>query len=249
MNIDGFYNVIQACIHSYVKRLVYFSSIEAIDRDANPKSLDGTFQPAKEVRHSPYACSKAFGEELLGEMIKGGFDAVILNPTSIISPYDYKIGKAAQAALDICRGRLPVLVDGRVDWVDARDAAVAAMQAALHAPPGSKFILSGHQIRIQQLAETLGKVYEVHIPGIYLPLGLVRMFMPLATLYFNWMGKEPLITEVSLSAMEGNWKISHARASQKLGYSPRSFEETIRDCIAWHEQVGYLPARNNDDDQ
>jgi len=240
VNITGVENVIHACKDKNVHRLIHFSSIEALDRNISENQVDETFPLAMGSDHSPYARSKAFGEELVRDAINDGFNAVILNPTSVVGPFDFKIGKASQAIIDIVKGRLPVMVHGKADWVDVRDIASAAISSAENAPHGERYILAGRSVSIQELDKVLGKFGKVALPKVYLPLWLVRMFVPLATLYYNLLDKEPLITDVSLEALEGNWNVSHEKATRDLGFMPRSFDETLRDTVDWMMNVGYL---------
>lgn len=240
VNIIGVANVIQACRVKKVQRLIHFSSIEALDRNVCEDQVDETFPLAIGSKHSPYARSKAFGEELVRNAILEGLNAVILNPTSVIGPFDFKLGKASQAIIDIVKGRLPVLVHGEADWVDVRDVVSAAISCLENAPVGERYILSGKKVCIQELVNKLEKFGKVALPKVYLPLWLVRMFVPIATLYYNLLGKEPLVTDVSLEALEGNWNISHEKATADLGFTPRAFEETLNDTVDWMKGVGYL---------
>lgn len=239
INVLGLVNIVKACIIADVKRLIHFSSIEALDRNSSLVPVDENFPLVTQLDPSPYAFSKAIGEKFLREVCSLGFDAVILNPTSVIGPFDFKLGKSSQALFDIYKGRLPILVQGKADWVDSRDVACAAVNAALMATAGSRYILSGHQIEIKQLAEKINSFSGRKNIRVYLPLWIVRLFIPLATLYFYFMGKEPLITDISISAMEGNWTISHQKADNEILYKVRSFNETIEDCVKWFEKIKY----------
>lgn len=58
-----------------------------------------------------------------------GLDAVILAPTAIIGPYDFRPSHFGQLLLALAQGRMPALVVGEFDWVDARDAVAASLAA------------------------------------------------------------------------------------------------------------------------
>lgn len=51
---------------------------------------------------------------------------------------------------------------------------------------------------------------------------------------------ERLDTRFSLQTLKSNRHISHARATQDLGYQPRPFEKTISDAVLWFKENGYL---------
>ncbi|MCZ7627794.1 MAG: hypothetical protein M5U19_01220 [Microthrixaceae bacterium] len=63
-------------------------------------------------------------------MIEEGLDAVIVNPTGIIGPYDYAPSRMGETILRFRDGAIPVSIGGGFDFVDVRDL-VAGMRAAV----------------------------------------------------------------------------------------------------------------------
>jgi dihydroflavonol-4-reductase len=72
------------------------------------------------------------------QAVKEGLDAVIICPTGMVSPFDFRPSFFGQVLLALCQKRLPVLVAGGFNWVDVRDVAKGALQAEGHAPIGSR---------------------------------------------------------------------------------------------------------------
>lgn len=240
MNVNGVKNVISACRHCEVKRMIHFSSIEAVERNAYSKPIDEAFPLDTREKASPYARSKVMGEQLVREAISEGFDAVIVNPAGVIGPFDFKIGKATQAVINICKGQLPILVCGAANWVDARDVAKAVVVALTMAPRGEKYMLSGYKVDLKTLVKTIEKEILISRIRVYLPIWLVDLFIPFALLYFRLLHKEPLITHVSLDALKGNWDISNEKACRDLSFAPRPFMDTISDMIRWMKDFGLV---------
>jgi dihydroflavonol-4-reductase len=161
VNVRGARNVVEACLGSGVRRLVHVSSIEALENEPLGQPVDesrplipsGTFArgnagsvlgSSASRRPSPYARSKAAGEQQVRLGIARGLDSVILYPTAIVGPHDYREGFPNAGLLAICEGRLWALVDGGFNWVDVRDVAEGALRAGEQAPSGARYILSGH---------------------------------------------------------------------------------------------------------
>jgi len=44
--------------------------------------------------------------------IKEGLYTIIIAPTGVIGPYDFKPSRMGQVLLNICRHRIPALIDG-----------------------------------------------------------------------------------------------------------------------------------------
>ena len=240
INVNGVKNVVNACKTCEVKRLIHFSSIEAVDRNAYSVPIDESFPLDTLEKASPYARSKVMGEELVREAIAGGFDAVIVNPAGIIGPFDFKFGKSTQAVINICKRKLPILVHGAANWVDVRDVAKAVVAALVMAPKGERYMLSGHKIDLKMFVKTIETEILATKTRIYLPMWLVDLFIPVASLYYRLVDKESLITHVSLDALKGNWDISSEKAKRDLSFEPRSFQNTISDMIRWMQEVGFV---------
>ena len=244
VNVNGVRNVVDACLRCGVRRLVHFSSIEAFS-DRPPAALIEETSPRAEGPDAfPYARSKAAGEAAVREGIADGLDAVIVNPTAIIGPHDYRGGPLSEAILRLATGSLPFLVEGGFNWVDVRDAAAGAVRAAEAAPPGAQYILAGHWVSLRDLAALLAEITGTPAPRWTAPMALARLGAPFITAYSHLTGQRALYTSASLRPLRGYRHVSYARATRELDYRPRPFPETIADTIRWLEEGGVLtPAR------
>jgi dihydroflavonol-4-reductase len=237
-NIDGTRNVIAACRDGGVRRLVHFSSIEALDGrpleapvDEDRPFVDGTVG-------SPYAVTKAHGEGEVRRAIQDGLDAVILNPTAIVGPFDFKPSFLGKAVMALGSGSFPMLVDGGFDWVDVRDVAEAAVAASERAPRGGRYIIGGRWASMAELAALACNVTGARPPKLMCPFGVAMAWAPVSTAFCRVTGMTPLFTTYSLKVLRGNRNVSHERAFRAFGYSPRDLQETLRDTIAWFTRNG-----------
>jgi dihydroflavonol-4-reductase len=240
VNVVGTRNVIEACRHAGVRRLVYFSSIHALLQKPFSIPVDESRPLAVSHRCPPYDRSKAAAETEVRLAIERGLDAVIIYPTAIIGPHDYEPSYFGEALLRLARRRLPALVTGGFDWVDVRDVVAGAMLAEKNAPPGSAYLLSGHWLSMCDIAAMVADVTGVRAPAFVCPLWLARIGAPVIIGISRLNGRRPLYTGVSLRALRSNRHISHARATRELGYRPRNFRETILDTLRWFEENGRL---------
>jgi dihydroflavonol-4-reductase len=239
INVLGTRNVVEACLHAGVRRLVHFSSIHALNYAAQPGLIDETC-PLVDDHHSPYSDSKADAEREVQQGIAHGLDAVIIRPTAVIGPYDFRPSHMGQVILGLAHGTLPALVAGGFDWVDARDVADGALRAANQAPNGASYLLAGHQVSVSGLAATVEHITGQRAPRFVCPMPLARVGAPFASALARLTGTRPLYTSVSLGALSLTNPISFAHASRDLGYQPRPFDDTIADTLAWFRDVGLL---------
>jgi dihydroflavonol-4-reductase len=240
VNVFGTRNVVEACLQCGVRRLVYFSSVEAlVDTPLNPP-VDEARPLVESRRYPPYARSKAAGEKQVRQGLARGLDAVILYPSAIIGPHDYRLGFPNAGLLAICNGKLPALVAGGFDWVDVRDVVAGALRAAACAPVGGRYLLSGHWASLRNLAELAQGINGVHVPRVIVPMWLARIGAPFATTLSRLTGRRALYTTAALRPLRANPCISHARATRDLDYQPRPLKETIADTLQWFEKNGLL---------
>ena len=245
INTRGADNVIEACLRQGVRRLVHFSSIDAIEQKPTNIPVDEKSPPAHSLRHPPYDRSKASGEAAVRAAIDNGLEAVIVNPTAIVGPYDFQPSHQGQMLLSMARRKLPALVKGGFDWVDVRDVVYGAMQAEKVAPRGSKYILGGHWASLAEIARMVEKATGVAPPAFVCPLWLASAGAPLVTAFEHLRGRRPLYTKASIIAINSNHQISHEKATRELGYHPRPLQETIDDTLGWFRGCGFLAGENS----
>ena len=243
INVQGTRNVIEACRRSNVKRLVHFSSIHAINPEPLDVPVDETHPLIQRHRYLPYDLSKAEGQREVRKAIAAGLDAVIVNPTGVLGPYDYQPSFFGAALLMMANGQMPALINGGFDWVDARDVAQGAILAEQKAPAGAEYLLSGHWVSMQGIGDIMKEISDASIPGFVCPMPAARFSAPFATAYSRMFKKPPIFTSVSLNALRSNRNVSHEKATRELGYQPRPFKETLTDTMKWFEQNGNLKCR------
>jgi len=240
VNVEGTRNVVNACIEKGVRRLVHFSSVHALQNEPWDSPIDEMRPLVEAGRASPYDLSKAMAEKEITRGAELGLDTVIINPSGIIGPHDFKPSHFGAALLALARRKLPALISGGFDWVDARDVSQGALRAEAQAPPGSKYLLSGHWISIRDIAKEVEKICGVPRPRFVAPMWLAILGLPLAPLLFRLGADRSLYSSASLEALRANPLVSHAKATRDLDYRPRPISETLRDTLEWFLAAGHL---------
>jgi dihydroflavonol-4-reductase len=240
VNIIGTRNVVEACLYCRVHRLVHFSSIHTMTQEPTDISVDESHPLVESQHYPPYDRSKAAAEKEVRRGMEKGLDAIIISPTAIIGPHDYKPSHFGEALLRLANGNLPTLIAGGFDWVDVRDVIKGAMRAEERAPAGAKYILSGHWVSLRDVAAIVEQITGVPAPSLFCPMWLARIGAPIISAFDRLARGRPLYTSVSLQALCGNRNISHQKATRELNYHPRPFRETLIDTLRWFEDTGRL---------
>jgi len=232
--------VVKACLHCGVRRLLHFSSIHAFKRNPENTPVDELCPLVDSDKYPPYDRSKAAAEKEVQDGIKRGLDAIIINPTAIIGPFDYGPSYFGRALLLLARHKLAVLVPGGYDWVDVRDIVEGAIRAEEQSPCGAKYILSGHQASLGEIAAIVSETMGVPAPRLVCPTPLARIGLPLIAAFTRLSGRQPLYASVSLNTLCENQIVSYEHATDDLNYQPRPLRETLEDTLSWFKENGYL---------
>ena len=247
INALGTHNVVAACLESGVRRLVHFSSIDALRQDPldhpvdeHQLLIDTLLTSHSPVNIPPYDLSKAQAEREVLAGIDEGLNAVIIRPTAMLGPYDFKPSYLGQALLQLANGRIPALVNAGFNWVDVRDVVAGAIQAEQLASKGACFMLGGHWHAIREVAELVAAFTHQAAPLFTVPMWLADAFAPLMLKLARFNGTQPIYTRVTLNALRGNRQVNFSRAIYELAYSARPLAETVRDTLTWFKEHGYL---------
>ncbi|MDX2138194.1 MAG: NAD-dependent epimerase/dehydratase family protein [Chloroflexota bacterium] len=237
INVHGVRNVVNLCKQYGVRRLVHFSSIEALDINPIDKPINESNALVSADFAIPYPRSKAAGQRIVLQAIAEGLNAVILYPTGIIGPNDYLARASNQLLVPVANGEVPALPMLGYDFVDVRDVASGAIAAQEIAPAGSSYVLGNARFMLPEMAAKVAKLVGVRAPQT-IPAWTMMISLPWMELNAALTGKPSMITRASLYPLRNSHTISHERATRELGYQPRSIDESLHDTIAWFHQIG-----------
>jgi dihydroflavonol-4-reductase len=240
VNLEGTRNVVQACLETGARRLVYTSSIHAIAEPPRGTVIDERLPFDPDGTFGDYGRSKARATLEVLKGVEQGLDAVVLCPTGVIGPYDYAPSEMGQLMINVAQGKLWARVEGAHDFVDVRDVTKGLMLAAKKGRTGESYILSGERITVDELMAMLEEVTGVEPPSFKVPLALARVGAELAPLYYRMSRTKPLFTSYSVRVLASNRLTTCDKARHELGYSPRPIRESVTDAIQWFDENGML---------
>ncbi len=233
VNVEGTHNMLKAARETGVRRFIYTSSIHAITRAPYGVEIDEQlpFDPENPV--GAYDRSKAEASLEVQDAARQGLDAVIVCPTGVIGPYDFRGSEMGQVILGAISTKPQFYIDGAYDFVDVRDVAQGMILASEKGRRGESYILSGERISVFSLMETIRQITGLHFPSIKIPFDLARVAAHFTPVYYRLTRTKPRFTPYSLSTLQSNSNISNAKARRELGYAPRSLRESLVDTIHW----------------
>ncbi len=233
VNVEGTQNVIEAAKRHNIKRLIYTSSIHALARPPQGVVIDESQPFDIHNEAGDYDRSKALASVKILEAVSQGLDAVIVCPTGVIGPYDFRRSEIGELILGWMKRRISVLIDGKFDFVDVRDVALGHILANKYGRKGEVYILGGEQLSLISFCKKVKEYLDIKSPIIKIPYKLAFFSTIFSERYYKWTKTRPRFTRYSLETVVGNSTITYEKAKRELGYSPRALVDSIRDTIIW----------------
>ncbi len=233
VNVDGTRNVLDACGEAGVGRLVYTSSVHALTEPPPGGVLDerAGFDRTRAV--GDYGRAKAEASAAVTEAAREGLDAVLVLPTAVLGPFDYRLSEMGELIRLFARGMLPAVVDGGYDFVDVRDVARGHLLAAERGRRGESYLLTGGPLSVREVMWVLADEAGRRPPRVIIPLSVAAMIARLAPAWERLTGRRALLTPYAVHTISIQFHISDEKARRELGFTSIPVEESLRDAWRW----------------
>lgn len=233
VNVEGTRNVIEACRDMGVRRLVYTSSIHALGRPEEGTTVDETVEFDQVNPAGAYDRTKAIASGLVQEAAKNGLDAVIVLPTGVIGPNDFRRSEMGEMLLAWMQQKPSISTDGAFDFVDVRDVAEGHILAASLGRSGEAYLLSGTQVTVRDFRRLVQEAAGIRSHEIRIPGWFVRLIAPMAEFFYKITRTRPRITKYAIETLQSNSCITCLKAETELGYRRRPLRDTVADTVRW----------------
>ncbi|MFP3597668.1 NAD-dependent epimerase/dehydratase family protein [Chryseobacterium sp. SIMBA_029] len=236
VNIQGTRNTIEAAAEAGVKRIVYVSSIAALDYTHLPTKESNGYNPD---RRDMYYNSKNDGEKLAFELArKLGIELVSVMPSAMIgSEASLPLNVSYSVLKLILNKQIPVDTKITLNWIDVKDVAEGCYLAAQKGRSGERYILANEQCMTitdtTKLADQLYPDLQLKVPGavpkfmLYAIAGIMEMSAKIS-------GKAPVLTRKDIAMFSGlqqNFDISKSR--NELGFAPKSPTKAVQEALEY----------------
>jgi dihydroflavonol-4-reductase len=234
LHVDGTRRVLERMHAAGTKRMILASTSGTIGVSKDEVILDESAPYAEEIVSGwPYYASKIYQERLAfehGERL--GIEVVAVNPSLLLGPGDRRLSSTGDVRKFIKR-KIPVVPDGGINFVDARDAALATAAALDKGRAGERYLLGGPNWTMKEFFGRLGRVANVAPPRLRLPAKLNKWGASLVEELYRHRGKEPPVDRISVEMADHYWWIDSTKAERELGFSARDPQLTLVDTVAY----------------
>jgi dihydroflavonol-4-reductase len=239
-NILGTQNMVRAAERANIGRFVYVSSCFVFG--GGSEECPGTELSEFTGFHldSGYFNSKYLAQQwILCEIERKRLPILIVNPTTMIGPYDNSPGSGEIMHSSIWR-QIQFCPSGGKNFIDVRDAAIATCNALTMGMTGECYLLASQNLTYASFFDKINLISgkpdsKIFIPGFILNMigltGSIIGYLTKQNFKLNYTVSRQLSREVYYSG---------AKAVRVLGLPQRSVDNAIYDAIEWFARNNYL---------
>ena len=245
VNVGGTRNIITKVLnHPECEKMVYVSSTGAIPEEPHGVKIRevNKFTPCDPKKVvGAYSQSKATATQMVLDAVSVmGLKACVVHPSGILGPNDHAIGETTGTLLQIIKGEMPMGMQGSFNLCDVRDLAAGTIAAIDKGRIGECYILANKTVTLKEMCDMLHKECNAKQIKFYLPLDLADKIAAGLEKQAEKTGKMPLMTTFSVYNLARNNEFDYSKAENELGYTTRSYEETIHDEVQWMIAEGLI---------
>ena len=144
-------------------------------------------------------------------------------------------GKSRRHQHQLCAG-----LQGSFNLCDVRDLAAGTIAAVDKGRVGECYILANKTVTLKEMCDMLHAECNAKKIKFYLPLDLADKIAAGLEKQAEKTGKMPLMTTFSVYNLARNNEFDYSKAEAELGYTTRSYEETIHDEVQWMIAEGLI---------
>ncbi|HEY1958171.1 MAG TPA: NAD-dependent epimerase/dehydratase family protein [Polyangiaceae bacterium] len=226
VNVEGTTAVLLAAMAARVERVVMTSSIMAVGLGGDEDKKFDLFDLA-----GTYTLTKYVSERVALRFARAGLPLVVVNPGMPFGPRDRAPTPTGQVVLRFLKREVPALGAGSLSVVDVDDCAEGHVLAEEKGRVGERYILTGHDVTLRDLAERIGRIANVKVPKIALPKALGLRAAAAMEAVARRSGKEPLVTYKEAVFTASAPHFSNEKAVRELGFRVRPLDETLARAI------------------
>ena len=242
VNVGGTQNIIDLCLsHPECKKLVYCSSTGAIPELPKGEAIKeiSKFNPDKVL--GCYSQSKAMATQKVLDAVRDqGLNACVVHPSGIMGPEDFAVGETTGTLIKIINGEMPAGIDGSFNLCDVRDLAAGTIAAIDKGRKGQCYILGNDPVSFRDFCNMVSDESGCKPVKMFLPIWAANLMGKMMEKKAKKNGTKPLMTTFSVYNLARNNTFDSSKAKEELGYTTRSYEETIHDEVMWLKESGKI---------
>jgi dihydroflavonol-4-reductase len=236
VNLQGTKNMIETAAEAGVKRIVYVSSIAALNYNIIPAKESNGYNPD---RRDMYYNSKNDGEKLAFELAKKhNIELVAVLPSAMIGGEAFAPLNVSYNILKlILQKEIPVETNIALNWVDVKDVAEGCYLAATKGISGERYILANEKCTsikdTTKIAQQLFPGLKIKLP-VAVPKSILFAIAWLMELGSKISGKAPLLSVKDIAMFSGlKQDFDLTKSRNELGFNPKNPNLAVKEALQY----------------
>jgi nucleoside-diphosphate-sugar epimerase len=231
VNVQGTANVVDTCLESGVKRLLFVSSIAALGRPTNAAkstkliSINEDQKWEESPLNSHYAKSKYLAECEVWRGQAEGLLVSIVNPSVILGEGDWSRSSTQLFKYVYDENRFYTL--GNLNYVDIRDLTEIIYQLTEQQVSGERFVVNAGTITYKEFFEKAATAFEKKPPKMLVKPWMTEILWRIEAIRSRLSGGSPLITKETAKSARTHFHYANKKVKGKLKVSFTPIDETI----------------------
>ena len=234
INSIGTRNIVNACFHQNIKRLVHISSVAALGRQKEQTIIREDNKWVENPLNSVYADSKYKAELEVFRGQEEGLNTVILNPSVILAPADWN--RSSAKLFRYVWHQRPFYIDASLNYVDVRDVASCAYQLLQSNFEAERFIVSAGNISFKNFFEKTANKFDVKPPSVRLSKSIVKSVARFERIRTWFTRSEPLITRETAQLVGAQFLYDNKKIKNNLNFEFQTLDNTLEWCCDYYNR-------------
>jgi len=230
-NTEGTANLVDLAVSLQITRFCHVSSIAAIGTPPDGIDANENHPWRNHREHSSYALSKYLSEMEVWRGSFQGLNVVVVNPSVILGPGDWKSG-SAQLFHTVWRG-LKFFTRGGTGFVDVRDVTDAMQQLMAddvwESTKNQRYILNAENVSFRKIFDQIATALEVRPPKFFAGDLLLVLACKLSVIKKILTGIQPSITRETARSANKLSYYDGSKTSETIGFKYRPIAVSVQD--------------------
>jgi len=244
INVEGVRNVMDAALKSKVQKVIHTATVDSIGYNPNGLADEHWDDDPENYNYANtgynYADTKREGEKIVFDYAENkGLDVTIINPGSMMGPYDYTL-QFGRLFMDLRDGKVLGILPGGAPFAHVEEVAKAHITAIDKGKTGERYICGGlnetYKSQFTLISESMG----VDPLKRVLPKWLVVLYAHLCVFGSRFTKKPPELDPGQARYMSVFPKYDSSKAHKELGFKCIPLKKMVQDAHDWYEENGFF---------
>ncbi|GAB3763053.1 NAD-dependent epimerase/dehydratase family protein [Spirosoma pomorum] len=239
-NIEGTAAALAAAVESHVKRFVFVGTANVFGFGSKKKPGNECLPYMGERYGLDYMDSKRAATELVMQAAhEDKLPVVLVHPTFMIGPLDYKITSNA-LMLAIYRGAVLGTPMGGKNYIHVSDVATATVNALTEGGIGESYILGNQNLSYREAFSLMADVMRVRPPKLPALAPISYLIGQFSDWKYKLTGRKALLNSAMVAVANDTHYFNAAKAVKELHLPQTPVRIAMEEAFAWFQQQKYI---------